>query len=170
MGKLNFQKAIQFGQSVGSGGDTKPTYAPLSIPERENWNKFIDFVDSKGLKGHPSLDKRDQSVGMGLIQQYNQLNPKAPIDPNYVPRVQADLQNYRTNVVNQWKAGKIVPQAGQVIRTEADIMPNISPIDGWLGSRTSSYKYPAASANNSDGTVTNYGVNTEKFDKDRGIK
>lgn len=49
-------------------------------------------------------------------------------------------------------------------------MGGISKVDGWLGSKTSSYKFPTAAATNTNQSVTNYGTNTQAFDKDRLAK
>lgn len=150
---------------IPTGGVPVP---PLTNQQKQDWNGFIDFVDKSGYKGNPVLDDRNQQLGSYLMQKYRSLNPKATITYQDVPRVQSALQEYRTNLVNQWKAGKVAPMEG--VKTEADIMPQLSEVDGWLGSKTSSHRFPVAVATNADGTKTNYGVNTAAYDKERGIK
>lgn len=163
---MNFEKAIQFGRQVGDPVTPSPTAKPLSDSEKQNWNKFIQFVSDQKMNNNPDLDRRDKSVGMGLIQAYNAANPKATLPTDIVPRVQTDLQNYRSNLVNQWKQGKL--QAD--VKNESEIMPGISAVDSWPGTKTLSSRFPVAVAT-VNGAVKDYGVNTQGYDKDRlGVK
>lgn len=164
MAGIDFKNAIAYGKQVGGGGDIPST--KLTPQEKENWNKFIQFVADQKMTGHPDLDRRDKSVGMGLLQHFNQVYPNAKLDPAIIPRVQKELQDYRTNLIGQWKGGKIQTDA----KDESEIMPNLSPIDGWPGTRTLSHRFPVATATNSDKSVTNFGTNTDAFDKAQGIK
>lgn len=150
------------------GQFSKPN--PLTPEEKGKWNKFIDFVGANKMTGSPLLDQRNKSIGMGLLQKFNMSNPKDALPLDVVPRVQADLQDYRTNLVNQWKAGKISPNAD--VKTEADVMPGISPVDGWPGTKTLSSKFPTASVTITtpvSKTVKDYGTDTESYDKDHGL-
>lgn len=148
---------------------TAPQVPPLSDKQKQDWNSFLDFVDKEGYKGNPILDDKNKQLGLYLMQKYRSLNPKATITYQDVPRIQGELQAYRNNVVNQWKAGKIQTDA----KSEDEIMPGLSPVDGWLGSKTSSHKFPTAVVTNTtDGKslTTNYGTNVAAFDKDMGLK
>lgn len=145
---------------------TNPT-PPLTDAQRQEWNRFLDFTEKEGYKGSPLLDDRNKNLGLYLMQKYKTLNPKSTITYQDVPRVQSELQNYRTNLVNQWKSGKMV--ASPDIKSEADIMAGLSPVDSWLGSKTSSHKFPIAVATTSTGQQQNYGTNVAQFDKDRGV-
>lgn len=132
-------------------------------PEKKvAWNNFIDFMHQKGYAGSEALDDRNMKLGQGLMAQYNKANPASPINYNDVAAVQADLQRYRSDLVNKWKAGTAATDS---IKSENDIMPGISKVDGWLGSKTSSYKFPTAVVTHSNGTQTNFGVNTDLYDK-----
>lgn len=140
-----------------------PQVPPLSDKQKQDWNSFLDFIDKEGFKGNPVLDDKDKQLGLYLMQKYRSQNPKATITYQDVPRVQAELQQYRNGVVNQWKAGKIQTDA----KSEDEIMPNLSKIDGWLGSKTSSYKFPTANLNN-NGKVINYGTDIKSYDAAMG--
>lgn len=144
----------------------KPVLAPVSVPEKQNWNKFIDFVDQQGFKGNAALDKRDTSLGMALIQKFNKLNPDNALPNDIVSRVQQEIQNYRNNIVNQWKSGKAIIDN---VKSEDEIMPNISPVDGWPGSKTLSHYFPTATlTTDNNGVITkkNFGVN---FDPNKDL-
>jgi hypothetical protein len=136
----------------------------LTPQQRAQWNMFIDYLDKQGVKGSPLLDQRDKNLGQYYFQKFASTNPGLQITYNDVPRVQQELQDYRNNLVGQWKAGKV---QGVDIKTEDDIMPGLSNVDGWLGSKTSSYRYPTASSTvtaNGKTSKVDYGTNTEAFD------
>ena len=147
--------------------DTKPT--PLTPDVKNRWNKFIDFVKVNNMTNNPILDQRNKQVGMSLLQKFNFANPKDALPTDIVPKVQAELQNYRTNLVNQWKAGKTAPIDG--VKTEDDIMGGISKIDGWPGTKTLSSKFPVASMTIVTPTGTtkkDYGTDLDSYNKDAG--
>ncbi len=139
-----------------------PVTPPLTPEMKTKWNNFIDFVQSQRNINPAMLDQRNKSVGMGLLQKYNMANPQQALPLDIVPAVQSDLQSYRNNLITQWKAGKVAPIDG--VKTEADIMPTISPVDGWPGSKTLSSRFPVAKSDTKD-----YGTDTNAFDKDTGI-
>lgn len=144
---------------------------PKLTPEQKaNWNKFIDFVQAQRMSNMNVLDQRNKQIGMTLLQKYNMSNPKQTLPIDIVPTVQGELQNYRNDLVNQWKAGKV---QGDGIKTENDIMPNISPVDGWPGSKTLTSKFPLAQAVTPTPAGTQvtkaYGTDTDAFDKDNSL-
>lgn len=141
---------------------------PLDDNTKNKWNKFLDFVEANKMKGSPLLDQRNKSVGMTLLQKFNMNNPKDALPLDIIPKVQQSLQDYRNNLVNQWKAGKM--QAD--IKSPDEIMSGISPVDGWPGTKTLSSRFPTASVTivTPDSTTKkNYGTDTQKFDTDRGL-
>lgn len=140
---------------------------PLSNDSKTQWNGFIDYLDKRGFKGNPSLDNRDTGLGQKLMEEYRAQNPHFSLSYDQVPMVQQGLQDYRNTVLKQWKAGKMQPDAS--VKTEDDLMPGLSNIDGWLGSKTSSYKFPIAyTTDPKTGAVNqNYGVNTAAYDAAR---
>ena len=150
--------------------DGDPKDAPLTPELKNRWNKFIDFVKVNNMTNNPILDQRNKQVGMSLLQKFNFANPKDALPTDVVPKVQSALQDYRTNLVNQWKAGKTAPIDG--VKTEDDIMPSLSKVDGWPGTKTLSSRFPTASMTITTPTgtqVKDYGTNTDQYDKDRGL-
>lgn len=138
--------------------------AKLTPEQKTNWNKFIDFVNTQKMAGSLLLDQRNKQVGMGLLQKFNFANPQNALDLGIVPKVQQELQDYRANIVNQWKSN---PQTIPDAKSENEIMPNLSPVDGWPGSKTLSKKFPTAQMTiqtPQGSTVQNYGTDTDKFD------
>lgn len=155
MEQFNYNAAIKHGETLG-----KVDPPVLSIEDKQRWNGFIHYLSVNKLNKNPDLDKRDVSLGMTLLNQYNKENPKSAVDPSIIPRVQNELQLYRANLVKQWKAGKIQSD----VKSEAEIMPGISSVDGWPGTKTLSSAFPEAHTDAKD-----YGLNVDAFDKDRGL-
>src|SRR5260370_878036 len=121
---------------------------PLTNAQKMMWNQYIDFMDKQGMKGNAELDNRDKKLGEFYFNRFKAQNPAVTLNYADVPRVQADLQNYRNNLISQWKSDKMQAPG---IKSEDEIMPGMSSVDGWLGSKTSSYKFPVAVATNVDG-------------------
>lgn len=135
---------------------------PLTNDQKVHWNNFVDYLQKTGYKGSKALDNRNMAMGENLLAKFNQMNPGSQIRYEDVPMVQSELQKYRQDLVNRWKSGKA--EGTPDIKTEDDIMPGISQVDGWLGSKTSSYKFPTAVVTQSDGNKVNYGVDTKLYD------
>lgn len=136
----------------------------LTPRQKLEWNNFLDFMDKSGYKGSPVLDERDKNLGKFLFDKYKSMTKGVTLDYRDVPRVQQELQDYRTDLVNKYKKGLV--QADSSVKTDADIMPNLSQVDGWLGSKTSSHKFPVAiGTQNVNGAVktTNYGTDLDKY-------
>lgn len=136
----------------------------LTPQEKNSWNKFIDFVKVQGV--NPAvLDQRNKQVGMSLLQKFNFANPQNALDTAIVPKVQQEFQDYRNGLVNDWKAGKAQVDG---VKSEDEIMPNISPVDGWPGSKTLSHKFPIATIESEDNgkkTVQNFGTDMDAYAK-----
>lgn len=147
--------------------DKKAAVTPLTPVQKQQWNLFQDYMQKNGLAGNPALDDRNKGLGQYYFQQFAAHTPGFSLTYQDVPRVQQELQDYRANLVNQYKAGKIAPSDD--IKSEADIMGNLSPVDSWLGSKTSSSRFPVATATNSQGQTTNYGTDVSAFDQARGL-
>lgn len=160
---------------VPGPGDGQTPVAPLPPNLRPEWNKFIDFVEAKGMKGNKLLDDRNTALGKQLMQEYLKTNPKSPLTYDVIPSVQQSLQEYRAKSLQEIRSGK-----AQFDGKEEEFMPGLSKVDGWLGSKTSSYKFPSASSvvkkdingltgedskNNHTTEVKNFGTDVELYDK-----
>jgi|SRR6185312_1137503 len=141
-----------------------PPGPPLTLKQKQDWNQFVDYIDKVGYKGSPLLDNKDKKLGSQLMDEYRKINPNFSLTYDNVPDVQQGLLDYRNGVIDDYKKGKVsVPG----IKSPDEIMPGLSPADGWLGSKTSSYKFPGATmTQNINGVqkTTNYGLNTAAYD------
>lgn len=161
LGDSEYQSALlstPTGATAGPGDGTK-TLTPV---QKEHWNKFIDYLDKSGYKGNAELDNRDKKLGQDLLDKFNKQYPESQITYQDVPVVQQELQNYRQQLINKWKSGQA---SADGIKDASEIMPGISQVDGWLGSKTSSYKFPVATLTQTDGTKKDFGVNVDQYDK-----
>ena len=134
---------------------------PLTIQEREMWNNFLEYLKKKGIQGSAALDNRDTNMGQQLMEEYRKQDPHFTLTYDRVPDVQNDLQTYRQQLVNKYKADPTIING---IKSVDEIMPNLSAVDGWLGSKTSQQRYPGAALTQSVGTKIDYGVNQAAYD------
>jgi hypothetical protein len=140
-----------------------PPGKPLTTEQRNQWNQFIDYLDKTGYKGNSLLDDKDKALGKQLMSKYKQVNPQFNLTYDNVPDVQQALQQYRTEALKQIHSGKAVVEG---VKSDNDFMPGLSKVDGWLGSKTSSYKFPQASftVKTPEGsTTTNYGTDMNAY-------
>lgn len=144
--------------------DPKPKLTP---DQKNRWNRFVDYVATQKMAGHPSLDQRNKQVGMKLLQSFNMANPDAALPVDVVPIVQQELNDYRNESLQKIKTGKAVFDG-----KEEDFMPGLSQVDGWPGTKTLSSRFPVATATSTNQTgtkVKDYGTDTEKYDRERGL-
>ncbi len=147
------------------GGLPTPKKTQALTPEqRQRWNDFTDFVEKQNMKGNPQLDQRNKQIGMGLLQKFNMAYPDKALPVTIIPQVQQELQDHRTKMVTAYRAGQ---QFTPDVKSEDDIMKNISLVDGWPGTKTLASKFPIAIAHRTDekGTTTkNYGTDLAAFE------
>lgn len=143
----------------------KQTLPPLSPQAKNDWNNFVDFMDKQGMRGNSALDDRDKNLGQFYFQKFKTMYPHTTLAYQDVPRVQQALQDYRTQSLADIKAGKI--QLPGVKDPDKEYMSDLSPVDGWLGSKTSVHKFPVAVAQTipqaGNKQVQNYGTDVDKF-------
>lgn len=134
---------------LGEQAPPEPTEAKKITPQQmQHWNDFIGFIESKGYKGSTEFDKKDQNLGKLALETYKKQHPDFSINYEDVPLIQQGLQDVRTRFINDLKTGKSKLQEGQDAGKDYEkFMPNLSPVDGWLGSKTSSHKFPSAYLN-----------------------
>lgn len=127
---------------------------PVDNTIRQGWNDYISWLEKKGLKGHPSLDKND--LGGKMIDQYRKENPATPITRELIPTIQKEFGNYRNYVLAKVKAGGAKLEG----TTPENFMKALSIVDGIPGQRTTSFSFP-----NEYLTTFNNGQNTGTVNK-----
>ena len=142
-------------------------YKPLSVPQRNDWNGFLDYLHTKGVGGSKDLDVRDKSLGLSYLAQYQKENPNTTVNADMIPAVQFEQNNLRKGT----QFGSFTPTELKEWQTKnADFVNRpVSPVDNWLGSVTSKLYYPQASQvfTNSEGKEIkppiNYGTDIEAY-------
>jgi len=104
---------------------------------RNDWNNYVSWLDKKGMKGHPSLDKN--GLWNKMIEKYREENPNTVITKDIIVPIQKDFDNYRKYSLDQVKSGKLLFDEGV---DENNFMKNLSVVDGIAGQRTTSFQYP----------------------------
>lgn len=114
---------------MGSDDDPK-TLTPQKMSE---WNKLLDFLKQKGYEGSTKLDK-DKALGQTLFNEFKKSNPSTTITYDIVPTVQREMEKLKDSAQSFAERHKD-PNAKQV-------MSGISKVDGFLGSKTSQFRFP----------------------------
>jgi len=65
----------------------------VSIQEKKDWNEYIDYLEKKGLKGSPELNKGagEENVGRKVFKQYIKENPKSSLSLEKIPTIQVSF-------------------------------------------------------------------------------
>lgn len=117
----------------------------ITPAHKAEWNKFLDFINTKGFRGNQDLDKRDQNIGRSLMDEYVKSNPQTVINYDIIKPIQE-------NVLQDWDLMKKITSMKGIKSVNADDRP-ISAPDGWLGSKTSNGYFPVATTSDPKGQV-----------------
>lgn len=117
----------------------------ITNKERLAWNDYVKYLDKKGIKGKPELDK--DGLGFKALEDYRKEHPDTPITKELIPVIQKDFSKYRDYSLDIIKNKKVDPQTGHRMTfgpgvTEDNFMTNLSQVDGYPGSKTTSFAYP----------------------------
>lgn len=130
---------------VGGGDNPTPPPAPpptnqyqVNNAGRTAWNNYVGWLKKKGLAGSPTLDKN--GLGKQLLTQYMKEVPNSGLTPDNVVPIQKDFTNYRTYALNQIHHKLATTTAS----SDDAFMANLSKIDGYPGSKTTSVVFPDA--------------------------
>lgn len=123
---------------ASQGGDPgDPTAPPVDNKTRQDWNDYVDWLDKKGLKGHPSLDHNEK--GFQMIDQYRKENPGTTVSREMVTPIQQEFSKYRDYALGQIQKGGGAFAPGT---NKDNFLRALSTVDGIPGQRTTSYKFP----------------------------
>lgn len=129
----------------------KPSgYSPLTIEQREDWNKYLEFLGNKA--GSPELDKGVPSKGRQLLSAYLKDNPNSSLNDfsdqeNLIKSIQYEMQVMRKGN-NASDLGIESPEDLEAMQELLRLqrMPwmtvNLSKIDGNPGQITTTGLYP----------------------------
>lgn len=82
---------------------------------KSDWNDFLSWMDSKGVKGKPELDK--EGLGNKYFKQYIKENPNTSLNEKVIPVIRQEYMKLRDDGINSILEGKSVftlPGVGQL--------------------------------------------------------
>ncbi len=119
---------------TGGGEEDAPV---IDNRVRSDWNKYVDYLRTKGLAGNEILDKG--GYGNQVLQQYIKENPSTSLTVDIVKPLQSEFMKYRQWALDRIKTGRAAFATGA---NENNFMAQLSPNDAYAGSKTTSYKFP----------------------------
>lgn len=130
---------------MAAAGDPIPKPVEITPEYKAEWNKFLDFLNTKGYRGNKELDKRDTNLGKQLMEEYLKTNPKTVLKYDLIKPIQK-------TIMGDWELAKKIQQLQGVKAENLDNRP-LSSDDGWLGSMTSNGYFPTATTTDDKGQV-----------------
>jgi hypothetical protein len=124
---------------------------------RQDWNTYVDWLESKGLKGSTKLDVGDTpetNEGMKKVKEYAKLFPNSLVKPENVKIIQQEFIDLRGRM------NKDVSEGRASMETKQDIFPGLSTADEKPGSKTTSFKFPTGEFKLPSGEVKKTGFVT----------
>jgi hypothetical protein len=119
------------------GGVADPRHPSDQL--KQDWNSFVGYMKTKGYAGSKDLDNQDTNMGKEYLSRYLKENPKSTLSYDSVGTIQQSLQDYRKDAWQRVQDKKAVSDA----KSYDEFMPNLSQVDGWLGSKTSQAMFPS---------------------------
>ena len=71
---------------------------------KSSWNNYLTWLDKKGMKGKPELDKGD--LGNKLFRQYIKENPDSGLSEKVIPSIRKAYIELRNDRIKEIQAGK----------------------------------------------------------------
>lgn len=115
-----------------TGGDDPPS--GLTPQQMADWNKYVSYVEKRGYKGSKDLDKKETGLARKLLDDFIKETPGVSIKYDDVKKVQQEMIRLRDQA-QAFEARRGNPNASKV-------MSGTSSIDGWPGSKTTSFMFP----------------------------
>jgi hypothetical protein len=125
---------------------------PVSDKVKMDWNNYLTWLDKKGMKGKPELDKGD--VGNNLFKQYLKENPETSLSEKVIPSIRkayVDLRNDRLKEIQSGGAttSTVNPEnfMNHILLNEKSDKPN------YVGQHLTQTMFPGAKLTSPTGVV-----------------
>ncbi|HTH93467.1 MAG TPA: hypothetical protein VL576_03245 [Candidatus Paceibacterota bacterium] len=124
----------------------EPVFHGVTDENKRHWNKYIDYLDSIGLKGSPELNHR--AVSEKTMKDFIKKNPGTTFSKDLVVKIQTALKDYQTKLNELEKKAEA---KGKTIALRADngvkgytFMDDLNKTDtdGFAGQFTTRFKFP----------------------------
>jgi len=155
--------------------ETEPTddpAKPLNFKEMLEWNKYLDYLDEKKVRGTPELDKND--LGNKYFREYIKSNPQTPLAAeDFIPRLRTSylqLRDYNLGRIRTGKATTTVPEERfmpHIVLNEKSQQPN------YVGKNLTQTRFPGTKWINEENGKTStttqdvYDAKTDQFKNQR---
>lgn len=106
--------------------------------KRDLWNNYVDYLNTKGLKGSKDLDNKDTQLSRKVFDEYTKANKLNLKYDEFIPEIQRSISTYRNAAINKINSGEAV-----YTKPIDTFMQGLSTVDGWAGSKTTSWKFPS---------------------------
>lgn len=83
----------------------------LTTEEKVQWNKFLDYLDKKKIRGKEELGRG--GAGEGEFQKFKKQNPSITLEISDIPRVRKSYLNWRDEAINEIKSGRGMYEAAK---------------------------------------------------------
>ena len=154
--QLNAMQGAIPATSVTPGAEPVPVSNPAEIRAQKlktDWNRYVDWLDQKGVKGSSQLDAGTGAGNLGIkyVNQYKKENPDSLISPETIKEVQGHMNNYRESTIQQLRDKKAqisdakAPGGSRFVSPDENLdyyMKNLSVNDGVPGQQTTAWKFP----------------------------
>lgn len=120
---------------------------------KQDWNNYLDWLDKKGMRGKPELDKG--GVGNNLFKQYIKENPSTSLTDKHIPGIRKaylDLRNDRLKEIESGKGtykGDVSTFMKHIVDNEKSADPN------YVGQHLTQTRFPGAKLTTQSGTEKN---------------
>lgn len=113
----------------------------VTTKQQKDWNDYVAWLDSKGIKEHPDLNKGngDDNNGVQVLKKYIQTHPNTTLTPDIVPHIQQAFVDMRNHFLDEVKKGNMKLDKGT---TSDNFLKDLSSVDGVPGAKTTKYKFP----------------------------
>lgn len=76
----------------------------VSDKVKQDWNMYLSWLDKKGMKGKPELDKG--GIGNNLFKQYLKENPETSLSEKVIPSIRKAYVDLRNDRLKEIQGGK----------------------------------------------------------------
>ncbi|HWC57719.1 MAG TPA: hypothetical protein VG621_02105 [Candidatus Paceibacterota bacterium] len=103
----------------------------------QDWNDYLDWLDTLNLRGNEALDHND--LGGAMIDRYVREHPGTSLSRESVKDIQKFFVDYKNWVLDQIKNREGMFKSKE---DEEHFLEGLSKVDNWAGSQTTRYKFP----------------------------
>ena len=118
-------------------GIKKESKETITNQLRNDWNNYVQWLESKHLKGDASLDHNGK--GIQMLLEYIKEHPGTSLSVDKVDDIQEEFRRYREWSLAEIKSGRSAFGTGV---TEQNYMARLSDADGIPGQYTTQHSFP----------------------------